>query len=398
MQRKNHLIHVGLAITLAVVVLTAGFTSGGRDPDAPQGWETNEDGERGRWDDLGEDGRVWVPFEPPAAPVLPPSDLGAYHNYDEMVEVLEELAHERPGMFTLLPIGTSVQGRVLYLMRIVAPGAPLLDRSFLLFDGAHHGNEVIGSETLIRFLMQVHERYDEDVGMQEALEQVVIDVVPMVNPDGVMRASSCVNYATCRKNTNGVDLNRNYRDHWGGPGSSNNPTSPVYHGPAPLSEPESQAIARLLDATPYTLHATFHSGAEVILWPYGWTTSPPPDVAVFQALGAALSQVTGGVPHGQTARVLYLASGTTMDQAYGSALLWRPLSFTPEAYRGSGNAFDWWRLFNPAETEASVQATVDKWLPFIWYLTEQAPTYQPPLVPVPSTFGLPAPLEFVAAP
>lgn len=379
------------ALVLGLVIVASGLPSSGSAD--PPGLVRGPDGDLGHWDELGEDGRIWVPMEPPAQTDLPGPDLGAYHNHEEMTEVLLELALERPGLFTLLPVGQTVEGRPIWMMRVTAPGS-FASGTMVLLDGAHHGNEVIGSETLIRFLLEVHERYDEDPGVQEILSEVVVDVVPMVNADSVDRIPQCTNYAMCRKNSNGVDLNRNYPDHWGGPGSSSNPGSAVYHGPAPLSEPESQAVARLLDLHDYTLHATFHSGVEMILWPYGWTTSPPPDQEIYQELGQELSDATGGVRHGQTSHILYRASGTTMDQAYGSSQgLSQPLSFTPEAYRGGwGTAFDWFTLYNPPETEPEVAEVVGKWLPFVWHLADVAPEYGG------SPLGVPVGLELPVGP
>ncbi len=362
---------------MALFVLATAFANpGGLGSEEPQGY----------WDDLGEDGRVWVPAERPTTTALPDPDLGAYHNHLETEDVLRQMADQRPDLFSLSPLGTTVQGRTIWLMSVTGPGDPS-DRARILLDGAHHGDEVIGSESLTRFLLQIHEEYDTDPSLQAVLDHVVVDVVPIVNVDGVAHVPQCSFYADCRKNANGVDLNRNYPDHWGGSGSSGSPGSAIYRGPEPLSEPETQALSGLLDERDYALHASFHSGAEVILWPYGWTTAPPPEEAVYKELGDELTDLTG-VPHGQISTALYLASGTTVDQAYGSAAGWRPISYTPEAYRGSGNAFDWWLLFNPPETEQAIQPVVDTWLSFIWHLAKEAPRFSPGTLESPLTLDL----------
>lgn len=358
------------------VLATAFANPGGLGSEEPDGY----------WDDLGEDGRVWVPAERPTTTSLPDADLGAYHNHVETEDVLTQMASQRPDLFSLSPLGTTVQGRTIWLMSVTGPG-DASDRARILLDGAHHGDEVIGSESLTRFLIQIHEEYDTDPLLQDILDNVVVDVVPIVNVDGVAHVPECSFYADCRKNANGVDLNRNYPDHWGGSGSSGSPGSAIYRGPEPLSEPETQALSGLLDERDYALHASFHSGAEVILWPYGWTTAPPPEEAVYNELGDELTDITG-VSHGQISTALYLASGTTVDQAYGSAAGWRPISYTPEAYRGSGNAFDWWLLFNPPETEEAVQPVVDTWLSFIWHLAEEAPRFAPATLEAPLSLDL----------
>lgn len=343
--------------------------------------------EDGHWEDLGEDGFIWVPAEPPAVTSLPGEELGDYHNYSQTVDVLQMLAAQRPEVFSLHDVGTSVDGRTIWMMRVTGEG-DASGRVQVLLDGAHHANEVIGSETLTRLLLQIHEGYDSDAETRALLEEVVIDVVPVVNPDSMVRIPQCSHYAQCRKNSNGVDLNRNYPANWGGAGSSSNPSSATYHGPAPLSEPEAQAIAALLDENDYVQHATMHSGIELLLWPYGYTTAPPPDYDLYGSLGDTLS-VISGAPHGQTSTALYVASGTTLDYAYAFAEGWRPVSWTPEVYGGPGNAFNWWPFFNPQEDEEVFMQVVQPWVDALWHLVEIAPDYAPAAIEAPpvTAFG-----------
>jgi hypothetical protein len=68
---------------------------------------------------------------------------------------------------------------------------------------------------------------------------------------------------------------------------SSNPCSDIFHGPGPMSEPETVAIERLLmDELPatHTLVGAidWHSFGKLILTPYGWTipTLPPNDAEV----------------------------------------------------------------------------------------------------------------------
>ena len=341
---------------------------------------------QGRWDNLGEDGRIWVPFDAPATTALPPPSLGDYHNTTEAVATLQALALARPDLMSLQTLGTSVQGRPLVLATITAPGDASA-RTRVLFDGAHHGDEVIGSEILVRFAQRIIAEYDTNATMRAALADVVIDIVPMVNPDGIDHVPQCSYYADCRKNARGVDLNRNYRAHWGEPGSSGDPGSATYRGPAPTSEPETQVITALLDENAYAIYASLHSGAEMILWPWGWTTTPPPEQSVYQQLGDELTAITGA-PHGQVSRILYGVSGDSMDQAYGAASGWRAIAVSPETYKGSGGAFDWWLLFNPPESDAAIAPVVARWDRFLWHLVEKAPLYAPATLSVPPSMEL----------
>ena len=76
----------------------------------------------------------------------------------------------------------------------------------------------------------------------------------------------------------GVDLNRNYSQGWGGPGSSDRAASDIYRGAKPFSEPETQAIKSFIESNAnITMLLSFHSFSELILYPWGNTTEPIPN-------------------------------------------------------------------------------------------------------------------------
>ena len=77
--------------------------------------------------------------------------------------------------------------------------------------------------------------------------------VPMLNIDGKLADEAGGPHGKdVRKNAAGVDLNRNFLVRWGGGrqfdpawnGSTDDPRTNIYEGPAPLSEPETQALDR----------------------------------------------------------------------------------------------------------------------------------------------------------
>jgi hypothetical protein len=114
--------------------------------------------------------------------------------------------------------GHSVHGTKLVAVRI---GDPDAKRTGLVV-GSIHGDESEGHE--IAHILR--HRYRDARGVN-------LWVVKTVNPDGVA--------ADTRKNTRGVDLNRNFSYRWRGGGS---PSSGYYPGPHAFSEPESRAVRR----------------------------------------------------------------------------------------------------------------------------------------------------------
>ncbi len=75
----------------------------------------------------------------------------------------------------------------------------------------------------------------------------------------------------------GVDPNRNFPNHWGwdDEGSSGIQSSDTYRGPAPMSEPATQAMVGLLDRIGFAFQVNWHSAGQWLLYAEGWQTSTP---------------------------------------------------------------------------------------------------------------------------
>ncbi|MEO0986925.1 MAG: M14 family zinc carboxypeptidase, partial [Cyanobacteria bacterium J06639_14] len=184
-----------------------------------------------------------------------------------------------------------------------------------------------------------------------------IHIVPIANPDGRKFAEQGYSW---RRNTNpnpppgeepapfpnyGVDLNRNFDFKWNEaedipgalPPSSGDPSSNVYRGEAPASEPETQAVQDYVrsifpdqrgpedtDAAPEDATGVFldvHSFGNLVLHPWGWTEADSPNETALRTLGRKYGYYTGQGPDGaydvDESLGLYPTDGTSGDWAYG---------------------------------------------------------------------------------
>ena len=126
----------------------------------------------------------------------------------------------------------------------------------------------------------------------------------------------------------GVDLNRNYGTFWGGPGSSSDSTSETFHGVhctndepvkgsgcGPFSEPETEAIRRLISGRQVTTLITNHTFAELVLRAPGLRSQGlAPDEAAMKNLGDRMACENGYTS--QYGWQLYDTTGTTEDWSY----------------------------------------------------------------------------------
>jgi carboxypeptidase T len=210
--------------------------------------------------------------------------------------------------------------------------------------------------------------YDTDAHIKELVDTRVIHMMPMVNPDGHVKAESGKNW---RKNTHpfktgvGVDLNRNFPFKWDleGNGATTDPASETYKGESPASEPETQAEMIFLSGIPnLKIGMDYHSYSNLIMWSWGWTSQPAPDEPLLRTIGTKLASFNGYTP--KQASGLYPTSGTIRDWTY--ATLKVPYYTTEMGSEADG--------FDPSYTRT--QALIKENLPGAIYLTEIAPNPQ----------------------
>lgn len=143
----------------------------------------------------------------------------------------------------------------------------------------------------------------------------------------------------------GVDPNRNYDFHWGGPGASEFQCSEAYQGPKPFSEPETLSHSRFLEkySNQIKLYLTFHSYGTKLLYPWSYTRECPDDADELDGLAIKVGNVIRAVRGtkyevGNSATIEYLTAGSSDDWAKGVAGI--QLSYTIELPGGGKQGFD----------------------------------------------------------
>ena len=257
-----------------------------------------------------------------------------YKSFDEINAYIDTLIANYPNLISKQQIGSSIEGRPIYALTITSPVGS--NKPALCFDGMHHAREWISPMTVMYIADRLVSTYDTDPDVHGMLDRATFYLVPVVNPDGYVYTWTTDRLWRKNRRNNGgglygVDLNRNYGTGWGGSGSSGDPSSDTYRGTAPFSEPETQALRDFVLAHgDIVAHIDFHSYSQLILRPYGYdyTDPPQPDLSVFENLGSDMASAIYAI-HGQTytsepANNLYLASGICTDWVYdgGGAFSW----------------------------------------------------------------------------
>ncbi len=240
-----------------------------------------------------------------------PTDLP--FTYELLTLCLEGLRARYP-FLTLRAIGETAYGRKLWQLAVG------LGPRKVLYNAAHHANEWLTSPLAMKFLEQYAKAVSENrrifgFSAQALYQRATLHLVPMVDPDGVDLVTGGLregepgwaearrlaeNYpqipfpAGWKANLRGVDLNLNYPARWEQARENKfaqgytRPGPRDYVGPEPLSEPESEAMARLTELVKPVLTLSWHSQGNVIYWKF-LNIEP----AGGRALGERFSEVSG---------------------------------------------------------------------------------------------------------
>ena len=125
-----------------------------------------------------------------------------YRDYGPLMTAFMDLAEAHPQQVTYQAVGKSALGEDIVIFKIGNP-----EGGRVLFDGAMHGTEAVGSELLYSYAKWLLE--SNDTTAKNTLQTTYTLLIPVVNVDKE-------NYA--RKNANGVDLNRNFATSWSSSG------------------------------------------------------------------------------------------------------------------------------------------------------------------------------------
>jgi carboxypeptidase T len=267
-------------------------------------------------------------------PVAVPSSTagginGDYHSAAELEADLRSLEAGHPGLAKVTDIGRSLEGRPLYALKVSNNVGVSEPEAQVLFLGCHHAREWISVE--IPFLLGKYlvQNYLTDSRVRDIVDHSEVWIVPLVNPDGLEYSLHVYRYWRKNRRANddgsfGVDLNRNYDYQWGcdNQGSSPEPDSAVYRGASPFSEPEAAAVRDLFRRNNFQALISYHSYAQVIYYPWGYSRKPVENAERMKALAAGMSQriqeVAGKVYlYGQSGLLSYLTNGETTDWAFG---------------------------------------------------------------------------------
>jgi hypothetical protein len=266
--------------------------------------------------------------------------MGGYLTYDEMVAELDQLKSMYPNLITTkASIGTSIDGRNLWMVKI--SDNPDVEDAFepgVVYTGLTHAREPLSMVNLIYFMQYILSQYGTDPEITCLINNRELYFVPCVNPDGyVYNQTTYPNgggYWRKNRRANaggsyGIDLNRNFSYQWGYDdiGSSPTPSSEVYRGTGPASEPEIAALQNFVSGLQVSTGLSYHTYSDKLLLPFAYNDSPPLANTKYNNVASLLTHENQW-QYGRVMQILgYSVNGGSMDWMYGEKGI---ISFDPE--------------------------------------------------------------------
>jgi len=253
-------------------------------------------------------------------------DWTSYHPLDEMYGWFDYLETTHDFIETE-SIGQSYEGQEMIVLKVCRGGCG--NKPAMWIDSGIHAREWISPATGTWML---HELVENDAAHPDLTEKLDWYFLPSHNPDGYRKSRN--DDRMWRKTTThysgdscqGTDANRNWDFHWSETGASGDSCSQTYYGPEPFSEVETRNVRDFVSAhkDQIKFYQTLHSYSQLILMPWGYTTSHAPGYDAMFDLGNRGNDALFAV-HGKFYEVgcipcvLYTAAGTSLDWALGVA-------------------------------------------------------------------------------
>ncbi|MCX7947442.1 MAG: M14 family zinc carboxypeptidase [candidate division WOR-3 bacterium] len=300
-------------------------------------------------------------------------NFGPYYTYSEAMNEINKFHLNYPNLVSQpFIVGLSWENRQIKGIKVSANNNI---KPAIWFNSAIHAREPGGVSALLGFTYYLLKNYYKNSEINYLLNNRDIYVIPVTNPDGYVFNESYAsglwrknkrdnnNNGVFETNYDGVDLNRNFGYMWGCcNGSSPNPSSETYRGPSPFSEPETQSYRNFFNQVKPVIANDIHTYSNLIIWPWGYTSTPTPDDSAFRALAWRMFRYNAY--NSFQAYYLYVTDGTSDDWIYGA---------TNEHPKSLGFTFEIGESFYQPDTNIILEQVGENIFPFLYLVKAGGP-------------------------
>jgi hypothetical protein len=192
-----------------------------------------------------------------------------YTQYDSIMRSFKTLY---PDLCRLDTIGRSINGKLILALKISDNALTDEIEPEVFYTSSIHGDETGGFILMLRLADYLLRNYHTSARVRNLIDNLEIWINPLANPDGTYRTGNTIT-SPVRFNANGIDLNRNFPDPF---------------TPNTKQQKETIDMMKFLEAHRFVISANFHSGAEVVNYPWDrWLTKYHADDSWFYSISRA---------------------------------------------------------------------------------------------------------------
>ncbi|XP_027731922.1 carboxypeptidase B [Vombatus ursinus] len=260
-----------------------------------------------------------------------------YNSWEKIEAWTGQIAAENPKLVSRSVIGTTFEGRSLYLLKVGKAGS---NKPAIFIDCGFHAREWISPAFCQWFVREAVRTYGTEIQITNILDKLDFYVLPVFNIDGYVyswtksrmwrKTRSTISGTSCV----GTDPNRNFDAGWCEIGASSSPCAETYCGPTVESEKETKALVNFIRKNLNSIKAyvTIHSYSQLLLFPYSKNYALTKDHVELNNLAKAMVKELEALyntkyTYGPGATTIYPAAGGSDDWAYDQGIKY---SFTFE--------------------------------------------------------------------
>jgi hypothetical protein len=176
----------------------------------------------------------------------------SYPSYTQYDSIMRFFTKTYPSLCRLDTIGTSIKGRLILALKISDNCNVNDPEPEVFYTSSMHGDETAGFVLMLRLSEYLLKNYYIDSRVKNIVDNLEIWINPLANPDGTYKESNFI-ISPVRTNSNGYDLNRNFPD----------PETPNT-----IKQKETLDMMSFMTRRRFTLSVNFHSGVEVVNYPW----------------------------------------------------------------------------------------------------------------------------------
>lgn len=181
----------------------------------------------------------------------------SYPTYQQYLQLMTGFAEQFPGLCVLDTIGTSIYGKLVLAIKLSSNAASDENEPEVFYSSSMHGDEPGGFILMLRLIDYLLTNYNVNPEIRNLMDNLEIWINPLANPDGMYKTGNMSGPGiSSRFNANGYDLNRNFPD----------PLRP--YNAKNIRQKETTDMMKFLAEHRFVLSANFHSGEEVVNYPW----------------------------------------------------------------------------------------------------------------------------------